>query len=296
MNGGRPAWLRELYPFSSHSFGQPGGRQHYLDEGAGPPVLMIHGNPTWSFYYRDLVSAVVGEGGRAIAPDHLGCGFSDKPAGWSYRLADHVANLRRLVEHLALERFSLVVHDWGGAIGMGLATALPERVERMVVLNTAAFRSPRMPWRIALCRWPVIGELIVRGLNGFAGPATRMTTVRPLAPTVRRAYLWPYRSWADRVAIARFVQDIPTRPTHPSHGALVTIEEGLSRLAGKPMHLAWGGRDWCFDRSFFEEWRRRFPAAGAQWLDDAGHYVLEDGGPPLHRHLARFLREDPPSR
>lgn len=288
MSEALPEGLRELYPFSSHWIDQAGGRQHYLDEGAGRPVLMVHGNPTWSFYYRGVAQAVVAAGGRAIVPDHLGCGLSDKPQDWSYRLADHVANLRRLVDALALERFSLVVHDWGGAIGMGVATALADRIERIVILNTAAFRSARMPWRIAVCRWPLVGEWLVRGLNGFAGPATKMTTVRPLSPELRRAYLWPYRSWADRVAIARFVEDIPMRPSHPSYATLVAIENGLEGLRDVPMHLAWGGRDWCFDRSFFEEWQRRFPAATHSWLADAGHYVLEDGGPALHARLAQF--------
>jgi len=286
-----PDWLGNLYPFSSHTIAQPGGRQAYLDEGTGSPVLMVHGNPTWSFYYRGLARAVVAAGGRAIAPDHLGCGFSEKPQDWSYRLADHVANLRRLVDALALERFSLVVHDWGGAIGMGVATALSDRIDRIVILNTAAFRSSQMPLRIAVCRWPVVGEWLVRGLNGFAGPATRLTTERPLSKVVRRGYLWPYRSWADRVAIARFVQDIPTTPAHPSYPALVLIEEGLERLRGKPMHIALGGRDWCFNRSFFDEWCRRFPDATPEWLADCGHYVLEDGGDALHRRLARFLCE-----
>jgi pimeloyl-ACP methyl ester carboxylesterase len=284
-----PDWLRKRYPFSQHGFAQPGGNQNYLDEGGGHPVLMIHGNPTWSFFYREVVQAVVARGGRAIAPDHLGCGLSDKPLDWTYRLADHVANLRRLVDALEIERFSLLVHDWGGAIGMGLATSMPERVARIGVLNTAAFRSRRMPFRIGVCRWPIVGEWIVRGLNGFAGPATKMTTVKPLAADLQRAYLWPYDSWAHRVAIARFVQDIPMGPSHPSYETLVGIENGLERLGDVPMHIAWGAQDWCFNRSFFEEWRRRFPEATHDWREDAGHYVLEDGGPELHRQLAEHL-------
>ena len=211
MSEALPGWLQELYPFSQHGIQQPGGNQNYVDEGSGHPVLMIHGNPTWSFYYRGVVKAVVAAGGRAIAPDHLGCGLSDKPQDWNYRLADHIANLHRLVDSLEIDRFSILVHDWGGAIGMGLATAMPERVERIGILNTAAFRSSRMPFRIGICRWPLVGEWLVRGLNGFAGPATKMTTVKPLSAERRRAYLWPYDNWAHRVAIARFVQDIPMK-------------------------------------------------------------------------------------
>ena len=289
MSDSLPDWLRALYPFSSHWCVQAGGRQHYLDEGTGPPVLLLHGNPTWSFYYRDLVRGLAAAGRRAIAPDHLGCGLSDKPQDWSYRLADHVANVRHLVDTLGLERFSLVVHDWGGAIGMGLATAMPERIERIVVLNTAAFRSNHMPFRIDVCRWPLIGELIVRGLNGFAGPATRMTTTVPLPADVKRGYLWPYRSWHDRIAIARFVQDIPLVESDASYATLVAIEEKLRLLRDIPMRIAWGGQDWCFNEPIFQEWQRRFPQATTDWREDAGHYVLEDGGPPLHDYLVDFL-------
>lgn len=287
-----PPWLRELYPFQSRRIRQPGGCQHYIDEGSGHPVVMLHGNPTWSFYYRDLVRSVTAAGMRAVVPDHLGCGLSEKPQNWSYRLADHIDNAQRLIDRLEIDQFSLVVHDWGGAIGMGVATRWSGRVKRIVILNTAAFRLPRMPRRIALCRMPVIGELLVRGLNGFAGPATRMTTVHPLSRKLRQAYLWPYRSWKDRVAIARFVQDIPMRTNHPSYETLVAIENGLEALRDKPILVAWGGQDWCFNGAFFEEWQRRFPTAETRWNAHAGHYVLEDGGAQLRAELVRFLTAD----
>lgn len=285
-----PADIRALYPFSSHFCTQPEGRQHYLDEGRGEVVLMVHGNPTWSFYYRDLVKSLREEGFRCIVPDHLGCGLSDKPRTGSYRLADHIANLDRLVEELGIERFHLVVHDWGGAIGMGLATARPERVGKIVVLNTAAFRGPRIPRRIALCRWPVVGEWIVRGLNGFARPATFMTTTRPLQPAVKKGYLWPYRNWHDRIAVARFVQDIPMEASHPSAATLDAIDQALPRLQDNPMLIAWGGRDWCFHDWYFQEWQRRFPAATPHFFPTAGHYVLEDARDPLLHDIPSFFR------
>lgn len=284
-----PEEIRALYPFRSHLFKQPAGLQHFLDEGDGEAVLMLHGNPTWSFYYRDLVRRLRESNFRCIVPDHLGCGLSDKPQDWSYRLADHIANLGRLVDHLGLQRLHLVVHDWGGAIGMGLATARPELVERIVVLNTAAFRGPRIPLRISLCRWPVVGEWVVRGLNGFARPAGFMTTEKPLSRESRRGYLWPYRSWRDRVAVARFVQDIPMEPQHPSAGTLDAITSGLSRLADKPMLLAWGGRDWCFDDWYFREWQHHFPNAESEYHAGAGHYVLEDAREAVFPRIQQFL-------
>jgi|TARA_B110000438_G_scaffold206727_1_gene198434 haloalkane dehalogenase len=290
VSEGLPSALKALYPFSSSWIDQPGGRQHYIDVGEGHPVIMVHGNPTWSFYYRDLARAVADQGMRAIVPDHLGCGLSDKPQDWSYCLADHIENVLRLIKELGLTRFSIVVHDWGGAIGMGVATELSEAVERIVVLNTAAFRSKRLPLRIAACRWPFIGRFLVRGLNGFAGPATRMTTVQPLSRDLKDGYLWPYRSWADRIAIARFVEDIPMNENHPSYDRLVKVEEGLTSLREKPMLIAWGGRDWCFNASFFREWQARFPEAQTHWKQDCGHYVLEDGGDELHQQIAQFLK------
>lgn len=285
-----PASIRALYPFTSHYFKQPEGQQHYLDEGAGSAILLLHGNPTWSFYYRDLVRHLGDQGFRCIVPDHIGCGLSDKPPEGSYRLQTHIDNVERLLEHLQLRKMHLVVHDWGGAIGMGLATRHPEWIENIVILNTSAFRGPRIPFRINVCRWPVIGEWMVRGLNAFAWPATFMTTDRPLSKAVKQGYLHPYGSWDDRIAIARFVQDIPMEANHPSSAVLDEIDQNLHRLQEHPMLIAWGGLDWCFHDWYYEEWRRRFPQAAYHYFEDAGHYVLEDAREDLLPRIETFLR------
>jgi haloalkane dehalogenase len=285
-----PAEVRRHYPFESHFHSQPAGRQHYLDEGPhdAPVVVMVHGNPTWSFYYRQVIQRLSGQF-RCIVPDHLGCGLSDKPQDWDYRLANHMENIERLLDHLEVRRFHLIVHDWGGAIGMGVATRRPTAVGSIVVLNTAAFPGIKIPFRINLCRLKGVGEWIVRRLNAFAGPATKMTTVRPLAADLQRAYLWPYRNWHDRIAIARFVQDIPLEMDHPSRPTLDSIASGLAGLATKPMLIAWGGQDWCFHDWFFEEWKRRFPEAELAYDQNAGHYVLEDSAPEILERIATFL-------
>lgn len=283
------AW-RALYPFSSHHLDASGHRLHYLDEGPrdAPPVLLVHGNPTWSFLWRELVLALR-DRFRVVAPDHLGCGLSDKPQGWPYRLAGHVANLERLVEALDLRDLALGVHDWGGAIGLGMAVRQPERVSRLVVFNTAAFRSRAIPRRIAACRLPVFGPLAVRGLNAFSRAATFMATARGLPPAVAEGYLAPYGSWAERVAVLRFVQDIPLAPSHPSYATLVEVEEGLTRLADRPALLLWGERDWCFTPAFRAEWQRRFPAAEVHALAEAGHLVTEDARGEVVRLVRGFL-------
>ncbi len=287
----RPDDLWEEYPFASHWMEQPGGRQHFLDEGEGRPVVMVHGNPTWSYYFRHLVKALSPER-RCIVPDHLGCGLSEKPSDFGYRLADHIGNLERLLEHLGVDRFDLVVHDWGGPIGLGAGLRRPERLNRVVVLNTAAFASKRIPARIAFCRIPLFGEWVVRGLNGFAWPAARMATARGLSKAVRGHYLFPYGSWKDRRAIARFVQDIPLEPDHPSYPELERIEAGLEGLREKPVRIFWGGRDFCFNWFFFEEWKRRLPEAEATLYAEAGHYVLEDAHPEVTESIRDFLCGD----
>ncbi|MDQ2997301.1 MAG: alpha/beta fold hydrolase, partial [Chloroflexota bacterium] len=184
--------IRPIYPFVQRWLDLPHGRMHYLDEGQGPPVIMLHGNPTWSFYYRRLISALR-ERHRVIVPDHLGCGLSDKPQDYAYRLTDHIDNLGQLVRHLGLAQADLVLHDWGGAIGMGLAVQRALHVRRIVVLNTAAFLARHVPLRIAVCKLPIVGDIAIRGLNAFAGMATRMAVERPLEPLVRQGYLLPYR-------------------------------------------------------------------------------------------------------
>src|SRR5947207_7725543 len=208
-----------LYPFTGHFLDVGSGvRLHYLDEGHGPPVVMVHGNPTWSFYYRNLVLRLRGRY-RCVVPDHVGCGLSDKPseAQYPYSLERRIADLAALLDHLKLERdVTLVMHDWGGMIGTAWATRFPERVKRLVVLNTAAFHLPkskRLPLSLRVGRNTVLGALLIRGLNLFCRAAARWcVTRRPLPPDVRRMYLAPYDSWAHRVAVLKFVQTIPLVP------------------------------------------------------------------------------------
>ncbi|HKK18896.1 MAG TPA: alpha/beta fold hydrolase, partial [Opitutales bacterium] len=182
-----PPDVRLEYPYSGNLFEQPDGTvMHYLDEGSGPVVLMLHGNPTWSFYFRNLINQLVAAGFRCIAPDHIGCGLSDQPQDYDYTLKRRIDDVERLVAHLGIAGFSLVLHDWGGAIGCGLAGRRPDSLEKLVLLNTAAYRSKRIPLRIAVLKLPVIGPVIIRGLNGFAGPAANMAVVHPLPKAVRR--------------------------------------------------------------------------------------------------------------
>ena len=293
-NATNPGSWRELYPFESHFADIEGHRIHYVDEGRGTPVVMVHGNPTWSFYYRNLVRDLSATH-RAIAVDHMGCGLSDKPQDYPYRLRRHIDNLECLMDHvLGGEKLSLIVHDWGGAIGMGYAVRHPERIERIVVLNTAAFLVDRCPLRIRLCRAPILGPLLLRGLNGFAQAAIKMAVAkgRRLAPLVRAGLLAPYDSYANRIAQLRFVQDIPLSPKHPTWDTMVEIEKGLPQLARKPMLIGWGTQDFCFNDRFLKEWQARFPEASVHAFEDAGHYVLEDAYDRIGPLVTQFLKPD----
>lgn len=279
-----------LYPFSPQNLTLGDHTLSYLDEGKGHPVVMLHGNPTWSFYYRNLILRMR-DRYRLIVPDHLGCGLSDKPQKYEYTLSNHIHNLTKLIDSLSLKKLSLMVHDWGGAIGMGYAVRNPDKIHSLVILNTAAFCSSHIPWRINLCRLPVVGELIIRGLNGFAWPATWMAVTMPLQSDVAKGYLAPYDSWRNRVAVHCFVRDIPLSENHRSWQTLVEIDTKLALLKNKPMLIQWGGKDFCFNDHFYAEWRKRFPSAHASYYADAGHYVLEDALDRVDSEVNRFLDE-----
>lgn len=283
---------RKLYSFRSHELLISGRRYHYLDEGQGEPLLLVHGNPTWSFYWRNIVLALR-DRYRLIVPDHIGCGLSDKPQDYPYRLSDHIGNLRRLIDELKLQDVTLLAHDWGGAIGLGAAVAEPARFARLVLFNTAAFRSSLMPWRIRVCRTPLLGPLAVRGANAFARAALSMAVEKHdrLTLAVRSGLLAPYDSWAHRIAIQRFVEDIPLSPRHPSYAALLSIEERLPTLRGLPALFVWGMLDWCFTPKFLDRFLDFFPDAEVERLDDAGHYVIEDAHERIAPRVARFLAE-----
>ncbi|HEY3755898.1 MAG TPA: alpha/beta fold hydrolase [Opitutaceae bacterium] len=287
-----PDWLASQYPFQplSHRTAK-GAWMSYVDEGprTDHAVVFLHGNPTWSFYFRRAIAALSSRV-RCIAPDHVGMGLSDKPPDYDYSLAGRIADVAGLIDRLRLTRVDLVLHDWGGAIGMGWAVDHEPLVGRIALLNTAAFPSLRIPWRIAVCRWPVLGECLVRGANGFAVPALSMAMSQHELPReVRRAYLHPYDSWANRVGIYRFVRDIPMELDHPTRPTIERIARELPRLARKPMWIGWGGKDFCFNRHFLERWRELFPKAETRLFPKAGHYVLEDAGEAVLSPLQSFL-------
>lgn len=284
-----------LYPFADHFLDRGGLRLHYLDEGQGEPVVMLHGNPTWSFSFRALVLALR-DRFRVVVPDHMGMGLSDKPGDsqYHYCLQSRTDDLTALLDHLGLVRgVTLIMHDWGAMIGMAWAARFPERVARLVLLNGAAFHVPpdaHVPAALHLVRNRALGALSVRSSDFFIRAAARACcTRRPLSAEVLDAYLAPYADWADRIALLRFPQDVPLVPSDPSYSLVSAIEAGLAQFRQTPVLICWGERDVVFPPRVLDIWRRHWPHAQVHRFPDCGHWLLEDAPDEVAACVRAFL-------
>ena len=292
---------RPLYPFESHWIKIGGVNLHYVDEKPadwepGKPVLfMVHGNPTWSFFFRSLISTFRGRY-RVIAVDQIGCGLSEKPAAsaYSYHLEQRISDLCHFIKKLNLKNITLVAHDWGGAVGTGVAERLHDRFSRLILMNTAAFRSQRCPFRILLGRIPFISPFLIQGLNAFCLGAVRWASERPggLPKEAAAGLVAPYDSWKNRIAVSKFVRDVPLLEKHPSYKTLTEIEENLHLFREKPVLLVWGMKDWCFPPDFIKRFLNDWPEADVCKIDEAGHYLLEDTPEKVIDAVERFLSKE----
>ena len=288
--------FEEHYPFKSNFFNLDEHRLHYLDEGEGPVLVMLHGNPTWSFYYRNLVK-YFSKTHRVIVPDHMGCGFSDKPQDYKYRLKNHVKNLSHLLNnHLKIEKFDLIVHDWGGPIGLGYCADNPEKVGKIVAFNTTCNLCADYPKRIKLCTMPLLGTFLIRGLNFFSlgGSYMASTVAGRMDNGVREGYVKPYNNWANRIANWAFVQDIPFSKSHPTYQTGQEIMAKLAPIYKKDVMVIWGKKDFCFDDVFLEDWKKNFPDAEVHEFAESGHYVVEDATEKIIPLVEKFLNKSLP--
>lgn len=288
-----------LYPFEGRFFDRPAGRMHYLDEGRGDPVVMLHGNPTWSFYYRNVILALR-ESYRCIAPDHIGCGMSDKPPAsrYDYSLQSRIKDIEALLDRLGVaENITLVLQDWGGMIGMAFAARRPGRIKRIIASNTGAFPLPKskpFPLSLWLGRDTRLGAWLILHKNAFCRLAARWcVTRRPLPPDVRDMLLRPYDSPEHRIAVLKFVQTIPLSEKDPGYGVVRDTAASLAQFHNTPTLLLWGMKDFVFDRHFLAEWQRYFPHAETHTWPDCGHYLLEDAPEEAIMRIREFLANHP---
>lgn len=273
---------------------------HYLDEGSGEPVVMLHGNPTWSFFYRNLILGLRKQC-RTIVPDHVGCGMSDKPddSRYEYSLDRRARDIEKLIDHLKIKgRVTLIMHDWGGMIGMTYAARHPERINRLILLNTAAFHLPKtkqLPPSLWLCRNTKLDDFLIRRSGMFCRLVTRWGCCRPMPDRVREGYLIPHDSGEDRLAHLRFVQDIPLQPGDRSYDLVSEVQDKLAVFNKTPTLILWGEKDFVFDRHFLEVWEQTLPNALVHRFPNAGHLVLEDAAEEILPLVKEFFQKNPVS-
>jgi haloalkane dehalogenase len=269
----RPGWVPEqLYPFESHFAAIDGARVHYVDEGSGPPLLLLHGNPTWSFLYRDIIKGLR-DRYRCIAPDHPGFGLSTAPAGYGFTPAEHAAILERFVAQLDLTGVTMMVQDWGGPIGFAVATRHPERFAAFVVGNTWAWpkSDPGTQVFSRVLGGPIGAYLILRR-NVFVEKAIPGSMRRKkLSEEVMNAYRGPFPTPESRKPIHVFPREIlGSRPF------LAEVKRGLPALRERPTLIVWPTKDIAFREPVLRRWEQLFPDHRTVKLEGAGHYIQEE--------------------
>ncbi len=285
------------FPFTPHYFDINGFQMHYVDEGSGEPIVLVHGDPTWGYLYRNFIHALARRQ-RCIVPDHMGMGKSGIPQEpYPYRLEHHIANFENLLLHLDLRNITLVLHDWGGPVGLGFATRHPERVKRLVLMNTWAFAPwpggsfPRLLEMIRSAR----GEKFVLEKNGYLEPALLGTTfhIENLTQEVMDAYRAPFPTPASRLALLCWSRDIPVSEADPSYAEMKRIERGLSEFLDTPTLLVWGMRDPVLSEPVLRTWQSIYPHAITYEIEDASHFLQEDAPARIVSCIEEFLAANP---
>jgi len=266
---------------------------HFVDEGTGEPVVMLHGDPTWGYLYRRFIP-VLARRRRCIVPDHMGMGKSEVPAQPSpYRLRHHIANLEALLLALDVRDATFVLHDWGGPVGLGFGVRHPDRIKRLVLMNTwasALWPGGALPRLLEIIRSDK-GERFVLERNGYLEPALIGTTLHRdrLTPAVLEAYRAPFPTPASRLALLSWSRDIPTSSADPSFADMRQIEEGLSVFARTPILLVWGMQDPVLPAGVLRWWQARYPHAATCEIGEASHFLQEDAPERVVECIEEFL-------
>jgi len=268
-------------------------RLHYVDEGPrdGAPLLFLHGNPTWSYLWRHPIAELSGKGHRCLALDHMGFGRSSKPPRLSaYSLRRHVDNVIALIEALDLRDITLVAHDWGGPIGLGAMVEHPERLSRLVLLNTWAWELPSfLPPFLREFRSEGLGEILILGGNLFVESMPSAMARREPNPVMLEAYRAPFPDYWSRAGMLAFHREIPLTERDRSAPLMASIHERLPSLE-VPVLLVWGMRDPVFQPPFLDQWRELYPRAETVELAGCSHFVVEDDPAGVTGAIERFLR------
>lgn len=285
------------FPFAPHYLEVAHCRMHYIDEGEGEPVVFIHGDPTWSYLYRNFIKPLSGQH-RCIAPDLMGMGKSSVPdEPYPYRLHHHIENLESLLLQLDLTNITLIVHDWGGPVGLGFATRHSNRIKQLVLMNTWAF----VPWpggefpKLLQMIRSERGEKFVLEKNGYVRNALLGTTAHAenLTEGVLDAYLAPFPTPASRLALLCWTRDIPVTESDPSFATMQAIEQRLALLAAKPVLVIWGMQDPVLPESVLRRWQSLYPHATVHEILDASHFLQEDAPTEITDWLNAFLAANP---
>jgi pimeloyl-ACP methyl ester carboxylesterase len=295
-----PAQIREIYPFRSHWKKVQGHRIHYVDEGADggkPTVILLHGNPTWSFLYREIIPGI-SHVCRAVAPDYLGFGLSDKPRDerW-YTLQNHIQAMTKFINGMGLSRVILVVQDWGGPIGLSYALKYPDKVAGMLIMNTWAWPEPSkfhasvMPWR--MLHAPLVGAHLFLRKNALVERGLYLSTVRNRERlrkgAVLNGYRLPFASPLSRIGILAFTRNIPLRPGDLNWERMKGIKEGLRDLPF-PCRLLWGERDIVFPPSNAYLFQKLIPdCSPPSMIPDGGHFIQEDAPKEIAAEILALL-------
>lgn len=283
-----PFDLKAVFPFESHYAQVAGHRMHYIDEGSGPVVILLHGNPTWSFYYRALIAGLR-DRYRVIAPDYIGLGLSDHPVDAHFRAIDRIAHLQALIEQLGIREYSLVMHDWGGSIGTGVAVRNPSAVRGLVYLNTTLTETESLPFIIKRAARPLIGKYLTKTSKHFLKLTVEWGVSKKIPPQIKQGYLFPYKTAARRTAIWDFVADIPFDSDHPSYADMLYLAENIPKLSEVPTLIIWGLEDPCFHREMLSQVARHFPRAEVIEIPNGSHLVLEDAPEIVIPAIRNFL-------
>jgi len=275
------------YDFEPRYLDQDGLRMHYVEEGSGAPILLLHGEPTWAFMYRRMIPVLTSVG-RTIAPDYFGFGRSDKPTrieDYSYDF--HYASVERLAAELDLREATVVVHDWGGPIGLRLAVEHPDRVARLVILNTGigAGRAPSEEW----LRFRAFVRRV--GTDLVPGQLVRISSVTELTDDVVDAYNAPFPTPESKAGVLAFPEQVPTELEHPNAAKMLDVRSALERWE-KPALVLFSDSDPIFSAVAAEHLASRIPGAGpAEIVSGAGHFLQEEKGEEIAARIVRFLAE-----